>query len=1519
MNTNDDIQQSSSTYSQHSNGDNFDNLNEKYQQPSESASDDVEKLKKEYVGQEDSEKIKSNEKQRYTLRDLTTAKAPNFQQKVQTLLYNKGLGSMPLYMKEIYLKIPRTIYVNQDIPDSMKDKTGHPAFSYAKNKIRTTKYTPLTFIPKNLAFQFRNAANAYFLILVILGAFQIFGVSSPGLAAVPLIVIVAITALRDAFEDYRRGSSDSALNNSPIHLIQGLDNKNVMKDYVSNWRKFKKFSTRTTNKVAGGMKKAAIMMFGKKKVKQDFIRNQVETENALRRTSTVISEEEMASYRPSFQSNRRKSHQSQRTRPENIANSIVNTEIVHSNPDTSGVTFRNKRWKDVCVGDFIRVRSNEEVPADMIIISTSDAEGNCFIETKNLDGETNLKMKKALTCGGVQHIRRAHDLANSKFWIECDSPNPHLYSFKGTIHYENYDESGALVNKDEKESITNDSVLLRGSTLRNTKWVIGVVAYTGRETKIMLNSGITPTKASRISRELNLSVFINFALLFILCLVSAVINGIYYDKPDTSRVFYEFEAYGSTPAINAVICFFVVLIIYQSLVPISLYVSVEIIKTCQAFFIFSDIKMYYDKLDFPCTPKSWNISDDLGQIEYVFSDKTGTLTQNVMEFKKCTINGVSYGLAYTEAKQGLDKRNGVDVIKQQELWRTKIQQDKESMMNDIYQYANNDQFRESNLTFVSGAYTKDTLNPDIKDAVQKEANEEFMLALALCHTVMTEANNLDEKLRDFKAESPDEAALVSVARDVGITFKERQRNRIFLDFYGEERVYELLETIQFTSARKRMSSIIKTPEGKVVLYCKGADNIIFQKLSKSDNSQNAISKTALHLEDYAKEGLRTLCITSKELDPYYFDQWLKKYMDAKASIDDSREQIMNTLEDEIEDDLVLLGGTAIEDRLQSGVPDSISILSQAGIKLWVLTGDRIETAINIGFSCNLLNNDMKLLVVRPDESNPDDFEYLDNLISNYLSENFEVDNLSNANVDELIKLAIKDHSTPTSNLGLVIDGAALTHVFHQELDGSIDEKHQYLRKKFLLLGKQCKSVICCRVSPSQKAQVTKLVKEQLKVMTLAIGDGANDVAMIQAADVGVGIAGEEGRQAVMSSDYGIGQFRFLTRLLLVHGRWSYKRLAEMVPCFFYKNVLFTFTCFWYGIYNDFDGSYFYEYTFLMFYNLAFTSLPIIFLAVFDQDVSDTVSLIVPQLYRSGILRQEWSQIKFSWYMIDGFYQSVVAFFFVYLTYYLSFQNPQGLAVDHRFWQGTVCVMISVTAADVYVLLQQYRWDWLSLIIYALSILIVFFWTGVWSARVYAGEFYGAGSQVLGTLSLWCTYFIGTVVCLLPRFFYDFLRKNFKPRDIDIIREKFIKGDYDEYPHGYDPTNAEDVEKYRLLKELYQADPEAIAKFEQEFINDSDSSSSSERNDPFTKTFKSIRRRTTISRSRKNTINNDISNTFQKPIDLNKLRLQMLKNGELSSNGNTNLSRISTTHELPGLTQAETLLSYHTRTSINFDH
>lgn len=1269
----------------------------------------------------------------------------------------------------------RTIFFNRSLPLLMLDpKTGKASANYPRNKTRSAKYTPLSFVPKMLTKSFTtDYANSYFLFLIILGAFPIFGVPSPVLAAVPLIVILIITAFKEMIEDSRRTAQDIELNNQATHILTQVredpeytyENRNINDEKVSLWRQFKKLNSR--------------IMF---KFIRLFLRNCTKKGRAQKKREEMQPSRE--ANRKSFDSMVDLEPTTTRASMANIANnrrSFASRRSYHGKDKT--LAFERKAWKEVKVGDIIRVQNNEEVPADVLILSSSDTDNCCYVETKNLDGETNLKVKQAMKFSSQNHdLKRANDFMGIDFEVESEGPHPNLYSYQGFVLH-------SMQGEALKEPATVNNLLLRGCTLRNTKWAVGIVLFTGPETKIILNTGITPYKKSKLSRELNYYVLVNFAVLFGICFVTGLFNGIYYRQEGTSRDFFEFGTIAGSPAANGVVAFFVAVILYQALVPISLYITIEIIKSLQALFIYYDIGLYYEKLDFPCNPKSWSISDDLGQIEYVFSDKTGTLTQNLMEFRKCTIQGTSYGNAYTEALAGLRKRQGIDVEKESREQKEIIRRERDEMLQDLRCISQN--IYDEELSLVSKQFVADLKG--LSGAEQQKATSEFMLTLALCHSVVVEEDpkNPDKKL--LKAQSPDEAALVGTARALGFSFENKTKTGYTLLVQGVEKEYQVLNTLEFNSTRKRMSAIIKMPtedgekESKIMLFCKGADSIIYSRLSQTKNSQEMLDKTSEQLQDYATEGLRTLCIAKRELTLEQYKAWNKKHLEASAALE-NREEQMEAVADSIERELVLLGGTAIEDRLQDGVPDSISMLSEAGIKLWVLTGDKVETAINIGFSCNLLGNNMELLVLKTELTDKERMKHgvipgdgndtvIDRLVTNYLS-TFNM----TGSVDEL-EQAKNDHSMPDGRFGVVIDGDALKIALADE----------DIKRKFLLLCKQCKAVLCCRVSPAQKAAVVLMVKQTLEVMTLAIGDGSNDVSMIQAADVGVGIAGEEGRQAAMSSDYALGQFRFLTRLLLTHGRWSYKRMAEMIPCFFYKNINYTFALFWYSVFNDFDGSYLFDFTYLVFCNLAFTSLPVIVLAVFDQDVSPTVSMLVPQLYRVGVLQSEFNQWKVWIYMLDGLYQSVIAFFFLWLVFYQGFPTMSGMPSDHRFYMGVYVTCISCITANAYVWLQQYRWDWVSLICNIFGTVVIFALTGIYSSIPLSQEFYKAGAVVFGTLSFWACFLIGMVISIFPRFCFDSIRRVYFPRDADIIRECVKRGDYAKYPTDYDPTDPNRVQ------------------------------------------------------------------------------------------------------------------------------
>ncbi|CAD0027863.1 unnamed protein product [Aureobasidium pullulans] len=1203
----------------------------------------------------------------------------------------------------------RRVFFNMPLPEDARDEEGHPNTQFVRNKIRT--------------------ANA-----------------------VPLIVIVFITAVKDGIEDWRRTVLDNELNNAPAHRLVDWENVNTAEDQISLWRKFKKANTRAITSVWRLWKNRKEPKDEKRKSQTDRALDEGRPSTDTRRPSmysqrmsamSIATEEpgamEMTPVHspmpaPAMESNKemdfgdhvRTSLENDASKPGD-ARQVVEVakdptesnapipkrfygNVINPNKPAGKARFKKDCWKNVQVGDFVRLYNEESIPADIVVLSTSDPDGACYVETKNLDGETNLKVRQALHCS--QKVKRARDCERAEFILESEPPHANLYSYSGAIRWKQQGSKNSEVQAAEMaEPVSINNMLLRGCSIRNTEWVLGIVVFTGEETKIMLNSGITPTKRAQISKDLNWNVIYNFIILFFMCLISALVQGTTWGKGNESLDFFEFGSYGGTPGLNGFITFWAAIILFQNLVPISLYISLEIVRTAQAFFIYSDTFMYYAPVDYPCTPKSWNISDDLGQIEYIFSDKTGTLTQNVMEFKKVTINGVPYGEAYTEALAGMQKRQGIDTDVEGAKAREQIARGKVKMLEDLRKIHNNPYLLDENVTFVAPDYISDLT-----------ANEYFMLVLALCHTVITERTPGDPPKLEFKAQSPDEAALVATARDCGFTVLGRSNDGIIVNVLGEEREYTVLNILEFNSSRKRMSAIVRMPNGKIVLFCKGADSIIYSRLKKGEQ-QELRKTTADHLEMFAREGLRTLCIAQRELDEEEYQIWNKQHDIAAAAIQ-NREEKLEEVSDAIERDLTLLGGTAIEDRLQDGVPDAIQLLAQAGIKLWVLTGDKVETAINIGFSCNLLGNDMDLIVLNIQDENMATAEA-------ELDKNLAI--FGKTGSDEELKAAKKNHEPPAPTHAVVVDGETLKLM--------LDDK---LRQKFLLLCKECKSVLCCRVSPSQKAAVVGMVKNGLDVMTLSIGDGANDVAMIQKAHVGVGIAGEEGRQAVMSSDYAIGQFRFLTRLVL--------------------NIIWTFALFWYQIFANFDCSYIFDYSYILLYNLAFTSLPVILMGILDQDVDDKVSLAVPQLYRRGIERKEWTQIKF-WY-------SLVCFFLPYLLFRpANFNTESGQNVNDYQRIGVYIANATVVVANVYILMNTYRWDWFFTLITTISILLIWTWTGIYSS-------FTAGAEAYGSLSFWALTMMVIIVALLPRFAAKSFQKIFMPRDIDVIREQIRQGKFD---------------------------------------------------------------------------------------------------------------------------------------------
>ncbi|ELK29453.1 Putative phospholipid-transporting ATPase IK [Myotis davidii] len=514
---------------------------------------------------------------------------------------------------------------------------------------------------------------------------------------------------------------------------------------------------------------------------------------------------------------------------------------------------------------------------------------------------------------------------------------------------------------------------------------------------------------------------------------------------------------------------------------------------------------------------------------------------------------------------------------------------------------------------------------------------EFWRLLALCHTVMVQEE--DNQL-SYQAASPDEEALVTAARNFGYVFVARTQDSITVTELGEERVYQVLAMMDFNSVRKRMSVLVRNPEGSIYLYTKGADTVIFDRLYKKGLTEGTTEEA---LTSFAQQTLRTLCLAYKQVDEDTYQEWCQRHQEASILLQ-NRAQALHQVYEEMEQNLQvgvaqeLLGATAIEDRLQDGILETIQCLKQGNIKVWVLTGDKQETAVNISFACQLLSEDMLILEEKEIvqileaywESNNNLLSGQGSLKNRFLPQVKTAMVINGAFLDQLLLPLSKDSQVLVGNVH--VDGqepwqepgerrtdvwqARRTSLMWQTLGVQLrppglvpKNKHANTRESpearreraFVELASQCQAVICCRVTPRQKALMVALVKKYQNVVTLAIGDGANDVNMIKTADIGVGLAGQEGMQVVQNSDYMLAQFHFLRRLLLVHGHWSYVRVCKFLRYFIYKTLASMMVQIWFAFYSGFSAQPLYEGWFLVLFNLLYTSLPVLYIGLFEQE------------------------------------------------------------------------------------------------------------------------------------------------------------------------------------------------------------------------------------------------------------------------------------------------------------------------------
>lgn len=1215
---------------------------------------------------------------------------------------------------------------------SLAQQAGYHLGPFPSNEWRTSKYTLLTFLPRNLFEQFRRLANFYFLITSLIQLFLPFSPVGPLTSFAPLFFVVGVTSIKQAYEDYLRHQSDKELNNRLCHVLRGQSNemervrsKDIKVGDIVYIRNNEEIPCDMIMLSGGGPRSDRCYI----------TTSNLDGETNLKSRNCTCLREQLGDI-------------------ERINKSLIFIEC--ELPNATLYEFSG----------FLRAPKTEQAYRFLVNNTTvKDPTGGSKATRENektqpASAPSSWDLSSALAVfGRLQQM--------------VSQPNGQ------------HQQKSAMSRVHEIHEIPLDisNLLPRASRLSNTSHIYGLAVYTGPDTKLAQNSHVKPNKFSSTEAKVNEFLMISFMILITFTLISTL----RYSKPE---VWYLRDLFREDSLAQIALAHF---LLYNYLMPISLYVTLEFVKFFGTVSVVEDEKMRssrwvtIERDDQPAKQRSSNsqksglmaastisnshsgskkgmnlankhesdsksrrtkfsrgkrriehnegpkcnssdLNEELGQIEILFTDKTGTLTENRMIFMAASIDGHLFrdlaGSLYLQvpsskllrhpavnvARDMASLRRGRHALLPNLLGKSQHQMASAHRSGSGHPSPNKKETPLSRIPKVSPESHwlphdrpfDHRINPPSSEITRIKSLEkhsravEFFLSLCLCSTItLNEYESLERciELRNnltYLSASPDEESFISCANQYGIIMCKSNDKECYIlikrspghrepattangvfkpivetpkstkEFYV--RHFRRLAILEFNSSRKRMSVVCEDCDNQCLLMVtKGSEEMLdcLDLSQLTSDMQLRFNLTLAHYEAFSRSGLRTLLVASRLINHDEFVRMEKDIKDIRMSIQ-NRDQLLDNFYGRAERGLNLIGATAVEDSLQEGVPETIAHLKEAGIKVWLLTGDKVETALSVAHLCRLFDDEMHVFQLVRQR----DYNTCQALITSFFEQLADHQEWL-ANKDKQLQQHHQEHH-PAHGIRHQQQHGKVNRRQHQmeppaPHDKNAYEKKQqfalvadgrslhyamrYSRAELASLCRICSCVLGCRLSPLQKAEVVAMMKEDIdRPITAAIGDGANDVSMIQEAHVGIGISGKEGRQAVNSSDFAIGRFHILSRLLFVHGHLFYHRTANIINYFFYKNFLFMAPQFLFSFYNLASAQTLYAPIMMLGFNLFWTSVPIIMYGLSEVHIPESILETYPKLYTMNRKNVQMGiSIFFSWTML-GVLQGAIVFY-----------------------------------------------------------------------------------------------------------------------------------------------------------------------------------------------------------------------------------------------------------------------------------